>query len=133
MPKLRAVKIVLKMIEGRDSDREVVTENTKNIWHDANWQLIEWSRYVSKGIGYNKCRYSVVWADGVEYSGRYDLKHHDDEYPDLSKHVTAQFKLFSGLHRPQWLTEEHYKDVLLNINTTSYQWLLEKYLAGDYE
>jgi hypothetical protein len=62
------------------------------VWHsfgsffDADLKLKNWSYSAPEHGGYDKCDFRIVWEDGTEYDGRYDLKHFRVEAPNLGAH-----------------------------------------------
>jgi hypothetical protein len=57
-------------------------------WSDANVTLRLNSTTVSKsGGGYDKHDFTVIFEDGTEYNGRYDLYHWTLKRADLAGHV----------------------------------------------
>lgn len=63
--------------------------------HDANFHLALQGKRI-RGTGYEKFDFSVTWADGQTYQGRYDLEASNDR-PSLQGHIQAHLK---------WLMDE---------------------------
>lgn len=80
-----------------------ITQRAKG-WADANMILRANSTTAPKGGAYDKHDFKVTFEDGQTYSGRYDLKHWEEEQPDLAGHVRAFLRYLAG-HAPAWMTE----------------------------
>jgi len=93
-PKLITIERVEGLIE------ECVTK-TATSWAEANAILLKWSRTAPEHGGYDKCDFKIVFEDGYEYEGRYDLMHYRRERPDLGKHV-RDFVSYHAGKLPGW-------------------------------
>jgi hypothetical protein len=82
---IRPVRIEITRVEGLASECGIV--QVCRGWTDANNTLRMNSRTAPTGGGYDKHDFKVVFADGLEYVGRYDLKHWRVQSPDLAGHV----------------------------------------------
>lgn len=60
-----------------------------NSWEYANQILRQNSIYAPERGGYDKHDFTVVFEDGSEYKGRYDLMHWRVEWADLAKHCRS--------------------------------------------
>lgn len=103
--KVAAVKITLDRAEGLASECVVVVVEGRNVWDQADAVLLQWSKTAPKSGGYDKCDFEVVYADGETYEGRYDLKHHTIEHPDLGEHIRGFVGCVAGLVQPEWTKE----------------------------
>lgn len=113
--KVAAVKITLERAEGLHHECGIpvvlngVSEGQvieyPSVWDAANEVLFKWSRTAPKSGGYDKCDFEVVYADGENYKGRYDLKHHTIEHPDLGEHIRGFVGCVAGLVQPEWTKE----------------------------
>lgn len=56
-------------------------------WTAANHILLSNAGSAPKGGGYDKHDFKVVFENGVEYTGRYDLQHREEDPCDLAGHV----------------------------------------------
>ena len=65
----------------------------------ANWQLLRNSRTAPTGGAYDKHDFRVTFADGAEYSGRFDC-HHTEYYgatgPRLQEHIRGYLEWLTG-------------------------------------
>lgn len=82
---IRPVRIEITRVEGLA--RECGRIQTCHSWHDAQITLRMNSRSAPTNGSYDKHDFKVVFEDGLEYEGRYDLKHWRVERPDLARHV----------------------------------------------
>ena len=134
-----AVKIEITRAEGPHEEvgkPEVCTREAYfGIWDCADRILIRWSHTAPKAGGYDKCDFTVTWEDGETYNGRYDLKHHAVEFPNLAKHV-YDFAMFHAGLWSSWMTEEQYRDFLnrpdLMEAIPKFQHFLQTYELGNY-
>src|SRR5215467_12129576 len=79
---------------------------TATTWPHANAILFNWSRTAPEHGGYDKCDFTIVFEDGTDYNGRYDLVHYRREHPDLARHVRSFVRYLAG-ELPAWcVTEE---------------------------
>ena len=113
--KIPAVRITLTRAEGPsylcNRPREAAGPD---VWLNANRVLRDWSDTAPKakaGGGYNKCDFTVVYNDGETYNGRYDLKHHTAETPDLSRHMLDHLNCVSGRKIPSHMSRETWESV----------------------
>ncbi len=112
-----AIKVEITRAEGLHSEvtgkPEVCTRDASfGIWSCADHILVKWSNTAPKEGGYDKCDFIVTWEDGETYKGRYDLKHHSIEYPDLAKHVYGFLIFHAGLKKPGHMSNEEYRNYL---------------------
>lgn len=77
--------IILERYEGPTSETDKPV--TVKSFEEADHILYRWSSSAPKGGAYDKVGFTIVWKDGQVYKGRYDLKHHSIEYPNLSKYL----------------------------------------------
>jgi hypothetical protein len=80
---------------------------TAKTWAHAN-ALFRWSRTAPEHGGYDKCDFTIIFEDGYEYKGRYDLMHYRREHPDLARHVRSFMRYLAG-ELPEWCVEQ--KDI----------------------
>jgi len=128
---IKAVKFELNRAEGPSAlcgPAQPVTT-----WKDADNILRQWSRTApDKGQGYDKCDFTITWADGETYTGRYDLKRHDGGFTDLlGYHVRSFLTFYSGNRRPDWMTPDQYEQTLNGVNRSEYSDFLSKYEIGN--
>ena len=81
-------------------------------WSEATGILAQEGVTAPASGGYDKCDFTVVFHDGEQYSGRYDLKHPSVEVPDLFGHVRAHVGAVSGLVRPPHMSQQSYDGLL---------------------
>ncbi len=74
---------------------------TAQSWIEANAILYSWSRTAPEHGGYDKCDFHIMFEDGTEYSGRYDLMHFRRERPNLALHVRNFVGYLAG-ELPAW-------------------------------
>jgi hypothetical protein len=89
---------------------------TATTWEEANAILRRWSDTAPKTGGYDKCDFVIVFDDGQDYKGRYDLQHWECGRPDLAAHVRAFVNYLAGTP-PAWLLKpgkenylKHYRE-----------------------
>lgn len=87
-------------------------------FREADRVLSGWGYSAPKEGGYDKVDFTVTWADGNTYKGRYDLHYPgrpNDEgrtYPDLAKHIRDFVTFSTGMAKPHWMSEKDYRAVL---------------------
>jgi len=106
MSKIKPKTIRLERAEGLIA--ECNKPVTVSSWAHANAVLFNWSRTAPKTGGYDKCDFKVVFEDGTEYEGRYDLVHYTCEHPNLARHVRSFVRYLAGEY-PLWCTSEEDK------------------------
>lgn len=75
----------------------------------ANIQLRVWSNTAPEKGGYDKCDFTIEdEALGIDYAGRYDLKHWRDEAPSLQNHVLGFLSYVAGKGKPYYMDQEQY-------------------------
>lgn len=79
---------------------------TVTSWALANAVLMGNSATAPEKGGYDKHDFKVVFEDGQEYSGRYDLVHHRVELPRLDRHVLDFCGFMAGWKKPAHLSDE---------------------------
>lgn len=113
--KIAAVSILLNRAEGpRAECGEVLLTARRGVtaFERATAQLRAWSHTApGKGGGYDKCDFTVTFADGEVYRGRYDLHHMEVEVPDLAAHVRGEVEFYTGDHKPAHLSVADYERV----------------------
>ncbi len=116
--KIKATRIEFTYKEGRTDQMPkewpVVCEGP-DCWALAHKQLLDWSEVAPKTGGYDKTDFTVTYADGQTYSGRYDLKHTSIEPVDLPGHMQGFLGFYAGRMRPDHLTEERYRSFLATV------------------
>src|SRR5262252_3966568 len=98
MDRIKRELITITRAEGPTAECGTSTATT---WPHANAILFRWSRTAPENGGYDKCDFHIVFEDGTEYDGRYDLVHHRREHPDLARHVRSHVRYLSG-ELPEW-------------------------------
>jgi len=84
-----------------------------NVWAKANCFLRRRAVLLPQEmIGYLKHGFTVVFEDGVEYSGRYDLKPYAQGFESLDEHVRGFAEFHAGLRRPAHMSKESYASFL---------------------
>lgn len=59
-----------------------------------------------KLLGYYKTDFTIHFADGTKYEGRYDI---GADQPDLTSHVKRFCEVYSGQRKPLQMTEAHWQ------------------------
>lgn len=77
-------RIWIRRVEG---PLDSLGEWTFTNWHDANWKLQMNAKTVPEGGCYDKHDFTVTFADGFEYKGRYDLR--NGEIVDIAAQIRA--------------------------------------------
>jgi hypothetical protein len=135
----KAVKIELTRAEGPMNEcARVFVENdfyfgiphltddaSKSCWQHADAVLRSWSHTAPDGGGYDKCDFIVVFDDGENYRGRFDLVRTDNL--SLAEHVKQFLMFYAGLRKPDHITEDQYKRAMKRGDTEACQVFLDHY------
>lgn len=84
-------------------------------WGGAEVALTAWARTAPGGVdnpregGYDKCHFMVVWTNGYEYHGRFDLTGNNAH--ELPMQVARELALAAGAWRPSWMSPQQYARV----------------------
>jgi len=132
--KIPAVKFELLRAEGLIEETGPAAPVTT--WAEADNILRNWARTAPQpGHGYDKCDFKITYADGDTYEGRYDLKFHDQTFPELlAWHIRQHCEFYAGTRRPDWMTEDKYQDVLASYEEETiqgYKDFIARYEIGD--
>ena len=127
---------VLIMAEGTEKPVGCTPKHTHvvpadKVWQTANSTLRAWA-YSAPEDGYDKCDFSITFADGEIYEGRYDLVHWSKKMADLSLHVKNFVEFGAGVKKPEHLTDRQYRTIQNRTPGLAEQcrlWL-EKYQLG---
>jgi hypothetical protein len=95
----------------------------------ADEALRGWADTAPDDGGHDKVEFTVRYADGTEYSGRYDLKSRDTEVADLAGHMRRHLEYMAGLRKPASMTEDEYRFTLSRYHTAE-QSRAEGFLTG---
>ena len=81
---MKVSKIIIERCEGKSVE---CIKLECSSYEEANRILLNWSFTAPKGGGYDKCDFQVIFEDGDDYRGRYDLKHYTDREISLKQHM----------------------------------------------
>jgi len=77
---------------------------------DANARLRSWANTAPENGGYDKCDFWIKDDSiGLDYQGRYDLKHWRCEVASLKGHVLDHLDFVSGHWTPPHMTAEQHE------------------------
>ncbi|QNK01727.1 hypothetical protein [Dyella telluris] len=139
MSKIQMATIVIAPAEGFYAGKSW----TVTSWEDAKARLRQIAGFAPKDGSYDKTDFTVVFADGEEYKGRFDVHHHEyhgGEPLDLAQHMRWHLQFHAGLEaaRPGWMTDARWEGHLNRLKTDAYfikmafncNLFLEKYDVG---
>ena len=106
------LSITIERAEGLSS--ECGQPVTVGSFAEADAVLHAWSETAPSRGGYDKCDFSISWADGGTYSGRYDLKHHSKEPASLTQHMIDECEFHTGKFCPLHMSQDDYTSYLKN-------------------
>lgn len=98
--------ITITRAEGRIEECGI--EHFATSWKEADNILFEMSKTAPDDFGYDKTDFHILFEDGLEYNGRYDLVHHSVESPNLHSHIKSFVLFHTGEHKPSHMTEQTY-------------------------
>lgn len=83
----------------------------RTVWERGDDVLRTWAQTAPPAErDYNKCRYTVTYADGHEFSERYRLTQDTAHEPViLAAEMTAYCRYYSGQHCPLWMDATEYE------------------------
>ncbi len=117
-PKSQIKKIIIERLEGKTKYCGIVhnfipTEK-KTAIEQCNDILQKWGMDApKKGHGYDKCRYSVIWENGHEYTGRFCLQEGGtDNGTSFQLNLKQSVLYYAGKYTPPHMTPEQYEDNL---------------------
>lgn len=134
---IKAKHILVHRVEGYAHECVPVTTTGSRPWDEANAHLLRMSATAPKDGTYDKTDFTVTYEDGETHEGRYDLKPHSVEVPDLAKHVRDFLQFYAGLRKPAHMTQERYDAFLAQPSTRKHheecKAFLETYEIGTPE
>lgn len=109
-----ATSIRLDRAEGTHADVQAhhVVLSGPYVWHEADQTLVRWSDSAPATGGYDKTDFTVTFADGQTYQGRFDMMHWSVEMPSLAGHVRGFLRFYAGEERPDHITPQQYQRLL---------------------
>lgn len=130
---IKAASITIERWEGTAAEcSRPYTLTGEDLWKRANAMLLQMSRTAPKGGACDKTGFKVVYEDGHEYEGRYELR--CDETPNLQNHMRTYCMFHAGRYCPPHLTEERYRRYLADIvkpeAKQAYETMLDSYEIG---
>jgi hypothetical protein len=93
-------------------------EASAHSWEDANAVLATWGETAPPaGQGYHKVHFHILFANGTEYEGRFDLQRggRESDGATLQVHVHAFALCHAGRRRPPHVRPEAYQHLLEQI------------------
>lgn len=111
MIKLKSIKI-----ERGEGPYELcgVLHNVKS-FREADRIMFQQAESAPKNGGYDKCDYTVEWADGSTYQGRYDMKHPDSRgFVFFSDCFWDGVTFYAGYNIPSHFTLKKYTAFVKN-------------------
>jgi hypothetical protein len=101
--------ITLTRAEGLHA--EVGHPRTVTSWHVADAVLLQWGATAPHpGHGHHKVDFLIVFTDGVEYRGTYELRY--EFTVTLQEHVRSFVEYATGDHKPAHMTDVQYAELL---------------------
>jgi len=108
--KIQPKTIWVRRAEGRTEEIERDGEHTVSTFAEADEVLKRWAWSAPDTGGYDKCDFKVVYEDGEEYEGRFDLKR-DHRYGEnlLGKHMLDFVTFYAGVRCPGHMKPAQYE------------------------
>lgn len=113
---IRPIQIMIVRAEGPTSLCGKI--QIADSWSQADVILRGNSTSAPKGGFYDKHDFKVTFADGTLYEGRYDLKHWEEEIPDLRNHILGFMRYMSGV-APSWMKDIQLAEYLTDLKKRS--------------
>lgn len=105
--KIKVASIVFEWSESA----EVKDGHTVTTFAEAN-EIIRQIGSAKESQGYDKTAFKLIFEDGQEYTGRYDVMKKDAYNGDLSKHVTDFVMFSAGLKQPTHMSYEDWQNLI---------------------
>lgn len=105
--KVQVTKIIIRRAEGPCTECRTVEAVG---FTEAEKILSSWSRTAPKGGGYDKCDFTIIYADGIEYKGRYDLTFEREE--SLAGHMRNWLEWCGGIAKNPWCGPDKYREIM---------------------
>ena len=108
---VKVKRIVITRGEGPVS--ECRKPRTANSWDEAE-RILKSMANSAPQIGYDKTDFLILFTNGLEYRGTYDLTYKDRYKASLYDHVSAFSEFYGGICKqlPNHLDEEQYMDIV---------------------
>lgn len=100
LAKIPVTKIELYRAEG--PTKECGPAGPFNTWEEADRRLAIWATTAPENGGYDKVDFTITFADGETYKGRYDLQRHGEDGErgfSIAKHVKSHVAFLA--HKPK--------------------------------
>lgn len=110
--KKKIVKVIFTRAEG--PPKECVRKEFAST-EAAQIQALRWARTApAPHKGYNKCDFTLVFEDGMEYNGRYDLQNtgYNSDGETIIQQASRFLKYMAGIARPLHMTDDRWESVL---------------------
>ncbi len=116
-PKIAVAQIIVDRIEGPSPHPGPRTFTT---FATANDYLREICESLNPKLpGADKVEFKLLFADGEDYTGRFDAKHPNNrhhEAPNIGEHVREFQEFYAGLRRPIHMTDDEYSNFCSGID-----------------
>jgi hypothetical protein len=126
------IKVTQIMIHRAEGPTEKCVKRLFTDWASAEAHISNICYSIRPGRpGYDKCDFSITYADGMVYSGRFDAKNPMDEQQSLASHIREHLQFLAGEKCPRHITTEQYDRLLAEYKCTeAAKHLLESYQIG---
>lgn len=111
--KVQVAKIIIRRAEGPCSECRTVEVAD---FPAAEKVLSGWARTAPKGGGYDKCDFTILYEDGQEYKGRYDLTFEREE--TLAGHMLNWLEWCGGIAKNPWCGPQKYAEIMARSSET---------------
>lgn len=117
--KIKATEIEIARVEGMCDECVTVIIRDSNgdcdLWAASDRILKAWAMSAPATGGYDKCDFTVRFADGETYSGRFDLQHkHMTERDLLAGHILGLADFYLGNACPGHMQQNDYAAFVAN-------------------
>lgn len=127
--RIPAVRIEIERAEGLDSE---CYKSDHPTWEEAEERIRAICRTAPKNGGYDKTDFSVIFADGETYRGRYDATHPtaDGFEGTLSHHICDSLLFYAGIRTPSHMTEEAHEELVRDSKEAAREWIKRYAVPG---
>jgi len=112
--KTAVTKVTLQRDEGRVGVDDFQPHTFPSL-AQADLCLMCWARTAPENGGYHKVGFTVHWADGETYKGRFDLQRVHLRGASIGVHIWDVCMVASGRLRPGWMSDELWAGFLATV------------------
>lgn len=129
---IQAKAITLIRFEGpiNETDKPITFHADKgNVWDQAQSELTKWSRTAPK-LGYDKCRFEILYEDGHQFNGRIDIQHPEIHLTNFIGELRHMVSVYAGENKPPKMSQKRYAEFVKEMDGDNWLLLMKNYSIG---